>query len=511
MEIQEISDNNKRIAKNTLALYVRMFLMLGIGLYTSRVVLDVLGASDFGVYNVVCGVVTMFTFINGTLATGTQRFLNFSMGSGEEEKMKKTFSTAFLLHLFLMLLVVVFIETAGLWFLNNKLVIPVDKMDDAFWIFQFSVVVCALQITQVPYTACIIAHERMKIYAYIGILDVVMKLIVVFLLLWADFNKLILYGLLLMFVQVIDIMVYRIYCIRNFKESHFCMQFDKKEAKEMLVFSGWNIMGCMAVTLNGQGINILLNTFFGPIVNAARAISMQVNSVVTQFVGNFQTAVNPQIVKLYAQEEKDEMYHLICNNAKYAAYMMMILIIPLVTEMDYILHLWLGRNIPDFTVVFTQIILFQSLISTISRPLVTGIHAIGKMKVPNLVDGTVLLMIVPVSYLLLYMGFTVVHVYLACLIPWLFELCFCIYFVNKHLNSSICDFINKVLLKVILMFISASLCSLAIHWLMPYGFPRVLAVVTIGELWIIGIIYKFGLGENMKSLIKSKVLIVINK
>lgn len=507
----QTSDNNKRIAKNTLALYVRMFLMLAIGLYTSRVVLDVLGASDFGVYNVVCGVVTMFTIINGTLATGTQRFLNFSMGSGDEEKMKKTFNTAFLLHLFLMLVVVVLIETIGLWFLNNKLVIPANKMGDAFWIFQFSVVVCALQITQVPYTACIIAHERMKIYAYMGIFDVVMKLIVVFSLLWADVNKLILYGLLLMFVQIIDIMVYRIYCIKNFKESHINMQFEKKEAKEMLVFSGWNIMGCMAVTLNGQGINILLNTFFGPIVNAARAISMQVNGVVTQFVGNFQTAVNPQIVKLYAQGEKEEMYYLICNNSKYAAYMMMLLIIPLITEMSYILHLWLGSNVPEFTVVFTQIIMFQSLITTISRPLVTGIHAIGKMKVPNWVNGTVLLMIVPVSYLLLYMGFTVVHVYLACLIPWLFELSFCIYFVNRHLNCSISYFVSRVLLKVLLMFISASICSLAIHWLMPYGFLRVLAVVTIGELWAIGIIYKFGVGNNIKVLIKSKILNVINR
>lgn len=498
-------DNNKRIAKNTLALYVRMFFILAINLFTSRAVLDTLGASDFGVYNVVCGVVIMFAFINGTLTTGTQRFLNFSMGSGDDEKMRKTFNTAFLLHLFLMQVVIVLIETAGLWFLNNKLVIPAGKMNDAFWIFQFSVVVCALQITQVPYTACIIAHERMKIYAYMGILDVVMKLVVVFSLLWADVNKLILYGLLLMFVQIIDIMVYRVYCVKNFKESHISMQFEKKEAKEMLVFSGWNIMGCMAVSLNGQGINILLNTFFGPIINAARAISMQVNSVVTQFVGNFQTAVNPQIVKLYAQGEKEQMYHLICNNAKYAAYMMMLLIIPLITEMDYILHLWLGSKVPEHTVVFTQIILIQSLITTISRPLVTGIHAIGKMKIPNLVSGTVLLMIVPVSYLLLYMGFTVIHVYLACLIPWLFELCFCIYFVNRHLTCSICYFISKVLLKVLLMFILLSLCPLVIHWLMPNGLLRVLAVVIIGELWAISIIYKFGIGDNMRTLIKSKI------
>lgn len=509
--MSETSSNNKRIAKNTLALYVRMFLMMTIGLYTSRVVLDVLGASDFGVYNVVCGVVTMFAFINSTLATGTQRFLNFSMGNGDEEKIKKTFNTAFFLHLLLMVILIILIETIGLWFLYNKLVIPADRMDDAFWIFQFSVVVCALQITQVPYMSCIIAHERMKIYAYIGILDVVMKLIVVFALLWSDTNKLILYGLLLMFVQIIDIMVYRIYCIRNFNESHISLHFEKSEAKEMLVFSGWNIMGCLAFTLNGQGINILLNTFFGPIVNAARAISMQVNNVVTQFVSNFQTAVNPQIVKLYAQDEKEEMYHLICNNAKYAAYMMILLIVPLVVEMDYILHLWLGENVPEYTAIFTQIILFQSLITTISRPLVTGIHAIGKMKVPNLVDGTVLLMIVPVSYLLLYFGYTVVHVYITCLIPWLFELCFCIYFVNRHLQCSISQFIKNVLVKVVLMLICASLCSLVIHWLMPYGFLRLLAVVLIGESWAIGIIYKFGLGKNMKVMVKSKISNIIKR
>lgn len=506
-----VNKENKRIALNTIALYIRMFATLLVGLYTSRVLLEILGVIDFGVYNVVCGLVMMFSFVNATLSTGTQRFLNIAMGYGDEEKVKNVFNTAFYLHLILAFIIILLLETLGLWFLYHKLVIPVEKIYDAFWIFQFSVIVCALQITQVPYTACLVAHEEMRIYAYIGVWDAFSKLLIAFLLYILNRNHLIFYGLFLMIQQIFTILIYRVYCIQNFKESHICRNFDRKEAKQMITFSGWNIIGCMAVTLNGQGVNILLNMFFGPVINAARAISMQIYNAATQFAGNFQTAVNPQIIKLYAQKEYNEMHSLICNNVKYATFLILILIIPIIVEIDFILYIWLGDNIPHYTAVFSQIILLQCLITTLSRPLIIAIHAIGKLQTYSLVSGSVLLLILPLAYFLLKMDISVILVCVVCIFPWLFELIFCVYYVNNHIGQSAIYFFKYVILKTLAICLIASLGFIIIHILMDFGWVRFISVFVIGELWMFLIIYKLGINNDMRRVINLKLRTVVRR
>lgn len=506
-----VTAENKRIIQNTIALYFRMFITILVNLYTSRLVLEVLGITNFGIYNVVGGLVTMFSFINGTLASGTQRFLNIAMGIGDVSRVRKTFNTAFFLHLVLSVLILLLIETIGLWFLFHKMIIPPDRMHDAFWIFQFSAIVCALQITQSPYTACLIAHESMRIYAYLSIWDALSKLGIVYMLYLVDNNQLVLYGLFLMVQQLVTILFYRIYCIRNFEETHISRDFDRDEAKQMITFSSWNIMGCLAVTLNGQGVNILLNTFFGPVINAARAISIQVYNTSSLFARNFQTAINPQIVKLYARRDYAGMHNLISNNVKYATYLILIVFFPLLLEMDFILYIWLGDNIPEYTAVFSQIILFQCLITTLSRPLVTAIHAIGKMKTYSLISGSVLLLILPVAYLLLKLNFSVVVVYIACLVPWIFELLFCIYYVNTQIKQSVIVFFKNVILKTLGISLISSLGFILIHYLLEIGWLRLIVALLVGELWMFLVVYKWGIDQNTRSLIKLKIRHIIRK
>jgi len=361
------SDNNKRIAKNTLLLYFRMLITMLVSLYTSRVVLQTLGISDYGLYNVVGGVVTMFTFINGTLASGTQRFLTFELGANNKEKLHRVFNTAMALHGLLALVLFFLVETIGLWFLYNKMNIEAGRMDAAFWVFQFSCITMLINVIQVPYMSSLISHEKMDIYAYMSIFDVVMKLLIVFLIQVVDYDKLIL--------NCISALIYNIYCRKLFDECKISRAFDKKIFREMMNFSGWNIFGCASVTFQGQGVNILLNMFFGTVVNAARGIAFQVNGIVMQFVNNFQMAVNPQIVKHYAAGETNQMIKLSTVNSKLAAFLLLFILVPLFIEIDFVLHVWLGEY-PAYAPIFLRIILIQSVIQTMTRPVVMMIHAV---------------------------------------------------------------------------------------------------------------------------------------
>ncbi len=385
--------DNRKIAKNTIFLYFRMLVMMGIGLFTSRVILHALGASDLGITNVVGGLVTMFTFLNGTLSGATQRYITYALGEQNKSKLQDTFSTAFLLHTVMAIVLVAIIEIVGLWFLYNKLNIPEGRMNAAFWLFQFSTIRCGISITQVPYNACIIAHEKMGAFAYLSIFDVVAKLGIVYVI-WAyNGDRLILYGLLGFVVSIFTLMLYRIYSIRHFEECHYKKISDKSLMKSMINFAGWDTFGNMAYTFSGQGVNIIFNIFHGTIINAAIGISQTVCGQVMSFVGNFQTATRPQIVKLYASHNWDEMYHLVENTAKFSAFIYLFLAIPIFVEIDFILDIWLGYGIPPYTADFLRVILIQNLVYTLGRPLVACMIASGKIKLPNLVNGPVLLLL----------------------------------------------------------------------------------------------------------------------
>lgn len=315
-----VSTNNRRIAKNTLLLYFRMLLMIGINLYTSRVILQVLGVEDFGINNVVGGVITMLGFLTGSLAGASSRYITYDLGKGDMEIMKKTFGNILSIHLLLAGLVVVIGETIGLWFMTTQLQIPETRETAAFWVYQFSIISFVLSVISVPYNASIIAHEKMSAFAYISIVDAVLKLLIVYLLLVISYDKLIVYAALFCCIQIFDRIVYSIYCRKHFEETRSKLSFDKKLFKEIFAFAGWTMNGSLAVIGYTQGINVLLNIFFGPAVNAARGIAVQVQNVTRQFCTNFQMALNPQLTKSYATGDYAHMHRLLKVSSKFSFY-----------------------------------------------------------------------------------------------------------------------------------------------------------------------------------------------
>lgn len=395
--------NNKRIAKNTVFLYIRMFLVMGVALYTSRVVLKILGVEDFGIYNVVGGIVTMFSFLNGSLGSATSRYITFELGRKDYKKLKEIFSVALVVHLGIALLVVALAETVGLWFFYEKMTIPPERLNAAFWVYQISILTAVFSITQVPYDADIIAHENMKIYAYIGMVEVILKLAVVYLLLASPIDKLIYYAILLFAVQVAKIAFTRIYCTRNYGESHFCLCKKRHLYKDIFSYAGSDMIGSISVMAQGQGLNLLLNMFFGPAVNAARAIAYQVQGAVTQFSNNFMTAVRPQIIKYYAEGNEEPMWRLVIQSSCFSYYLMWLICFPICLEAGTILQLWLG-NYPPHTVHFLILILILCLIQTIKTPRVTIFHATGKVFWSNITVGIVLCLAFPLAYLFLKLG-----------------------------------------------------------------------------------------------------------
>ncbi len=390
---QNQSADNKRIAKNTLLLYFRMLLTMTVSLYTSRVVLNTLGVEDFGVYNVVGGVVAMLGFLTGSLGAATSRFITYALGLGDFDRLKKTFANILAIHCLFALVIVVLAETIGLWFLSSYIQVPVGREDAAFWVYQLSVFTALLSVISVPYNASIIAHERMGAFAYISILDVTLKLLIVFLLQIVSFDKLIFYACLLASVQILDQIIYIGYCKRHFKETLSLPKIDSKQFKEVLTFAGWTMNGNLAVMGYTQGLNILLNMFFGPVVNAARGIAVQVQSVVQSFCVNFQMALNPQLTKSYAQADFAHMHQLLNVSSKFSFFLLLFISFPACLEAQQVLQWWLGI-VPDHTVAFLRLILFCGLLGALSNPIIVSVHATGKLKKFQLIEGTMLLLIV---------------------------------------------------------------------------------------------------------------------
>ena len=401
--MSDTSSANKRIAKNTLLLYVRMLFTMGISLFTSRVILQTLGVEDYGISSVVGGVISMFTFINAAMVSSTQRYLNFELVRGDANQLRSVFSTSLQIHALIALAIIVLSETVGLWFLNEKLVIPEARMTAAMWVYQCSILSCAVGIMSTPYNAVIVAHEKMSAFAYISILDVSLKLLVVYLLVALPFDKLIILAILNLLVQLFIRYIYTLYCHRHFPESYFQFRFNKTLFKEMFGFAGWSFWGNLAAILYTQGLNMMLNIFFGPIVNAARGIAVQVQSAVQQFVGGFQTALNPQITKNYASNNLPQMHSLMFRSARFSFLLLFFLSLPVLMETNFILTLWL-KTVPDDAVIFTQIMICISLIYTTANPCVIANQATGKVKIYQMVVGGILLLILPISYVVLKLG-----------------------------------------------------------------------------------------------------------
>ena len=399
----QTSENNKRIAKNTLLLYFRMLFMMVVSLYTSRVILNALGVEDFGIYNVVGGVVAMFTIISGTLSASISRFITYELGKGDQIKLNKIFSASVTIQLLLSLIIVVLIESVGVWFLNTKMTIPMERITAANWVLQFSIITFVINLISVPYNAAIIAHEKMSAFAYISILEAVGKLAIAFLIMWSPIDKLIFYAVLMCFVAIIVRFAYGHYCTKHFEECIYHFQWDKELFKNMFGFAGWNFIGASSAVLRDAGGNIVLNMFFGPSVNAARGIANQVNSAITGFVLNFMTALNPQITKSYASGDREYMMTLIFQGARLSFYMLLLLSLPVLINTHYILVIWL-KLVPEHAVLFVQLILIFAMSESISNPLITAMLATGKIRKYQIIVGGLQMLNLPISYVCLRLG-----------------------------------------------------------------------------------------------------------
>jgi O-antigen/teichoic acid export membrane protein len=447
---QDKSTNNKRIAKNTMLLYVRMLFLMIVSLYTSRVILNALGVVDYGIYTVVGGVVLMFSMLSGSLSAAISRFLTFELGTGDKLLLNRVFSSSLTIQVGIALLIVFLAETIGLWFMNEKMVFPADRLSSANWVFQFSIITFSINLLSVPYNAAIIAHEKMSAFAYISILEAVGKLLIAWCITITLHDRLILYALLITVLSFGIFIVYVLYCKKQFFECSYSLTYDSTLLKRMFSFAGWNFIGASSGILRSSGIDILLNLFLGPSVNAARGVASKVDSVINGFVNNFMTALNPQITKAYANNDKEYMFKLMFQGARLSFYILLFLCVPVIINAHYILTLWL-RIVPEHTVLFVQLTLFLAMSECISYPLITAMLATGNIRNYQISVGGLQLMNLPCSYLCLHMGAAPEIVVIVALI--ISQCCFVmrLYMLNKMIKLPVYFFLKQVYFKVIVV------------------------------------------------------------
>lgn len=439
--------NNKRIAKNTIFMYVRMFSILIITLYTSRVILEKLGVVDYGLNNVIGGLASMFGFFGSSLSNATQRFLNFQLGIGDIRKVKNIFNLSIIAYLFLSLIVLILAETFGLWFVTNKLVIPEERMSAAIWVYQFTIISLLFTINGIVFNSVIIARESMKVFAYIGIGEAIGRLLIAYMISICSIDRLILLSALSTCVTVCIQMSYFLY-IRKYPECRFHWYWDKTLFKRLLSFIGWNAFGTSVWVINQQGLNILLNIFFGPAVNAARSIAFQVNSAISNFTVNFYTAIRPQIVKSYARNDLVYFKNLVFSSSRYSFFLLFLLCLPLLFKTEYVLILWLGK-IPDYTIIFTQCTLIFTLIDVLTNPIWCAVQAIGKLKKYCLIGGFVFLSAFPIGYISLCFGAPPESVFISLIAARLLYLISTLVIFKTMVNFNIMDYVRHVIFPIV--------------------------------------------------------------
>lgn len=502
------SDNNKRIAKNTLMLYGRMLFGMFVSLYTSRVVLQVLGVEDFGIQGAVGGFVGMFSLISGTLSSSVDRFLTFELGKGDKQSLKQVFSTALFIHICLALLVFISIETFGVWFLNNRMDnIPIDRLNAANWLLQFSVVSFMLGLISVPYNALLVSHEKMNVFATVGITDTVVRLCMVLALqvLPDGVDKLIMYAFFGLCWGVAVQIFYFYYCGKHFEESHTRPAFYKSNIKPILSFSVWNFIGCTAGLLKRAGVDLLMFQFFGPVLTAAKSISGSVNNAVTSFAGNFMTALVPQITKSYAAGDLKYTFSLVERGSRFSFYVMMFFAIPIVFETDFILTLWL-KNYPEHSVNFVRLVLASSLLEILSTTLIKLQAATGKIRNYQLAVGGMLLMNFPLSYIALEFGcppeatlVVAIFVGICCLLLRLL-------FLRKMVGLSMLGYLRNVCLNVLAVFTITVVPTYAVYRLVPFsGWCHFLAVGATSVVISLFAILYIGCTKSERAFIMGKM------
>lgn len=506
----QTTDNNKRIAKNTLLLYFRMLLMMFVTLFTSREVLDKLGVTDYGIYNVVGGVVAMLGFLNSSMSNAVQRYLSFEIGKNNEAGVNRIFNVSLFAHAGIAVFVFIVMEIVGVWYLNTHMNIPAERMDAANWVLQCSIFTTLFTIVQVPYNAIIISKEQMGIYAYISILEVVLKLLVVYMLAIGNFDKLKLYSVLIMVVTIGIVMIYRFYCTRKYKEAKFKLIKDWNLLKQIVGFASWNMLGELAWVFTGQGVNIILNSFFGPVVNAARGLAEQVNGAVNRFVANFQTAVNPQLIKNYASDQLGEMKTLLFRSTRFSYYLLLALSLPIILKMDFILHLWL-KEVPDYTVGFCQLVLVSSLVSTLSNLLAQVARAYGKIRKYQIIVSIFLFLNFPLSYIVLKFGCSPLSSMFVNIGVNTMLLFVRLRLTNRMIQMTYGSFIRNVLFPVIIVTAVALVIPLIIYFMLDNSIISFIIVCLVSFVSVGVSTYALGMNANERLYILAAISKIITK
>ena len=501
--MSESSANNKRIAKNTLLLYIRMLLMMFISLFTSRIVLQSLGVNDYGIYNVVGGVVSMFSILSNILNAAIVRFISMELGKSDTSRLNTIFCTCVTTQILLIIIIVVLLESLGVWFLNYRMIIPSERIVAANWAFQFSVLTFIVNMWSIPYNSIIIAHEKMNTFAYVSILESIAKLSVAYLILLYSKDRLILYALLLAIVSIIIRIIYGIYCSKNFEECKFRLQTNKTLLKEMFRFAGWNFIGASSNIIREQGSNILLNLFFGPAINAAKGLALTVNAAVTGFSNNFLAAVNPQIYKSYAAGQKAYVMSLVFQSTRFAYYIILLISIPILITTPYLLEAWLN-NVPEYTIIFVRLTIIFSMSESLAGPLLTLVYATGNIKRYQMTIGLLQIMNLPITYLLFYFSYPPESTYFVSILISIICEFFRMLILRNVSSFNISAFLKEVYINVLIVTFFVGLCSVFfIRILECNTFLQFLFVIILSFLITLNSIYFLGLNHNDRKVLRN--------
>lgn len=508
-------DSNKKIAKNTMFLYIRMFVMMLVGLFTSRIVLDVLGVTDFGIYNIIGGVVILFSFINSALLSATQRYLNFYIGKNDEKSTKDIFCMSLNTYIILSAFFLFMAETIGLWFVNTKLNIPMNRMVAANWVYQFTIITTIIGLIKIPYNATIIAYERMNFYAYVSLAETIIKLLVVYVLYVISFDKLITYSFMYLIVPITIFFVYKSYCNKKFPTSIYTYFWNKKIFSELFSFSGWSLFGSVSNLSASEGLNILINIFAGVKVNAAAGIANQVSSQLYSFITNFQTAFGPQIVKSYAANDIPRFNSLIFMTSKFSYFLMLFISLPLFFTMQTVLDIWL-KSVPEYSCIFCQLIICFLIIEALAAPLWMSVQAKGNIRNYQIFMASCIFTNLPISYLVLRLGFPIYSVWIVRVSVNILTFSARLYYMVKYMDFPISLFFKKVLVPII----QVTVLSIPIPLIltnMPSYWMRFYLLIVISLAQTLLLIYFLGMNNNERKMllqgIKKRISLIkkINK
>lgn len=508
-----MNSDNKRIAKNTVLLYIRTLFIMLISLYTSRVVLATLGVKDYGIYNVVGGVIAMFNVVSGSISNAISRFITFELGKGDIKKLNDIFVTSVNIEFLIAGVVLLLGETVGVWFLNTQMNIPDGRMFAANWVLQFSLFSFIMGLWSVPYNASIIAHEKMSAFAYVSILEASLKLLIVYLLVISPWDKLITYSLLLASVDLLVRIVYGIYCKIHFEECRYHFAWHKDLIKQMGGFSGWQFLTNATWMINTEGINILMNLFFGVAINAARGVANQVDGAIMRFVTSFTTALNPQITKDYAKGNMPALYKLVCNGAKYTFFLMLFFQLPAILEANTLLHVWL-KNVPDHAVTFLQLTMVGTMFNMLGNTQLTACMATGNIKRYTIVVTLVGILVFPITWIAFALGMPPESCYVAFIIVYIAVLFTRVYIMKGLIGCPVMLFIKKVIFKIIPVAVFSSIIPvLFVHYISP-SFLRLIETCIICTICSFISIWIFGIGKSermaVSDIIKKKLHISAN-